>query len=550
MSKKKNKQVYFNDGQLYNMYIGANSETIIASRRFGKSDGIIAPRMLRNAQAMPKSAGAIYAATFQQALSRTIPAAVHALSRWGFKNEKHFFIGRKAPKHLNFEKPYIEPQSWDHVIHWYNGRIQHLLSADVKFSANSLTLDDLMIDEGRSITNPEKLQNEVIPAVSGMIGHFANVPYHKGITVVSDMPQGKIGDWILNRKKMMDPELIKTIEGTLAEILRLKSLPKTKSTNKQIAYQKYQLFLFRKNAHLYTEYDSIVNLELLGESYIKRMKRELSPLVFQTSIMNRRITKLANGFYANLDERLHYYSHFDNNYLNNLRTDRGSFDLSRFSEFNYLQDADVDRFDFLYIALDYNANINWIVTGQPDYDKQEMRTLKSFFVKNQRKLRDVVRDWVDYYQPHPTRTVVYYYTDQALQGAYAVSNETFKDIVEEELKKGGWLVNSVYIGKQMRHDLKHQYINDALTGIKYLLPMFNKNNNEQLLPALEQTGIKIGRNGFEKDKSGEKLPETDADPLELRTDGTDAWDDLFIGLNWFPQSTNNVLPFGSVFMGN
>ena len=73
------KQIYFNRGQRELLAIGANSETIIASRRFGKSDGVIAPRMLRNAQHMPRSAGAVYAATFQQALSRTIPAAVHAV---------------------------------------------------------------------------------------------------------------------------------------------------------------------------------------------------------------------------------------------------------------------------------------------------------------------------------------------------------------------------------------------------------------------------------------------------------------------------------------
>ena len=46
--------------------------------------------------------------------------------------------------------------------------------------------------------------------------------------------------------------------------------------------------------------------------------------------------------------------------------------------------------------------------------------------------------------------------------------------------------------------------------------------------------MKIGRNGFEKDKSGEKLAETEEDLLEHRTDGTDAWDTLFIGMNLFP----------------
>jgi len=100
----------------------------------------------------------------------------------------------------------------------------------------------------------------------------------------------------------------------------------------------------------------------------------------------------------------------------------------------------------------------------------------------------------------------------------------------------------------MRHSLKHQYINDALTGKKYLFPTFNRNNNEFLLPSLEQAGIKIGRNGFEKDKSGEKLAETTEDPLELRTDGTDAWDNLFIGCNFFRVDVLNTVNMSNTFL--
>ena len=540
------KQLYFNSGQRELLAIGANSETIIASRRFGKSDGIIAPRMLRNAQSMPRSAGAVYAATFQQALSRTLPAAVMALNRMGYKNEVHYFIGRKAPKSSNFELPFIEPQSWDHCIHWYNGRVQHILSQDVKFSANSLTLDDLMVDEGRSI-NPEKFFDEVVPAVSGMIGHFNRIPWHKGITIVSDMPHGKQGEWILLRKKQMDMALVKGIKGTLHEINRLKAIEK-EWVKPQVRMEEKQLNFMRKHLHYYREFDSIDNLELLGESYIRKMKRELTPFVFQTSIMNRHITKVVGGFYANLDPNLHYYDAFDNSYLDNQRNYHGSFNLDKIKNYDYNQDSDINHDQPLYIALDYNANINWVVTGQPNDARNELRTLKSMFVKNDRKLRELISDWCDYYEMHHRKQVVYYYDETALQGAYASDNETFADIVVEELRNRKWVVEAKYIGKPMRHALKHQYINDGLTGIKYLFPTFNRSNNEFLLPALEQTGIKTGRLGFEKDKSGEKLKETEEDPLELRTDGTDAWDTLFIGCCFYPVTMMNVVSTGNVFL--
>ncbi len=43
------------------------------------------------------------------------------------------------------------------------------------------------------------------------------------------------------------------------------------------------------------------------------------------------------------------------------------------------------------------------------------------------------------------------------------------------------------------------------------------------------------RMGFRKDKGGEKLAESEEDLLEHRTDGTDAFDTLYIGCEKFPQ---------------
>ncbi|WP_308226467.1 hypothetical protein [uncultured Prevotella sp.] len=43
-----------------------------------------------------------------------------------------------------------------------------------------------------------------------------------------------------------------------------------------------------------------------------------------------------------------------------------------------------------------------------------------------------------------------------------------------------------------------------------------------------------GRNGFRKNKSMEKQPESKEDLLEHRTDGTDAFDTLYIGCEKFP----------------
>ena len=58
---------------------------------------------------------------------------------------------------------------------------------------------------------------------------------------------------------------------------------------------------------------------------------------------------------------------------------------------------------------------------------------------------------------------------------------------------------------------------------------FNRSNNPDLILAIQSAGVSRGRNGFRKDKSGEKLTESEEDLLEHRTAGSDAFDPLYIG---------------------
>ena len=64
---------------------------------------------------------------------------------------------------------------------------------------------------------------------------------------------------------------------------------------------------------------------------------------------------------------------------------------------------------------------------------------------------------------------------------------------------------------------------------------FNRQNNDDLILAVQSAGVERGRNGFRKNKSTEKNPESEEDLLEHRTDGTDAFDTLYIGCEKFPQ---------------
>ena len=74
----------------------------------------------------------------------------------------------------------------------------------------------------------------------------------------------------------------------------------------------------------------------------------------------------------------------------------------------------------------------------------------------------------------------------------------------------------------------------------------SKVENEDLILAIQTAGVSRGRNGFKKDKSGEKLAESEEDMLEHRTDGSDASDTQYICCEKFPFRDSFSLPMSGV----
>ena len=95
-------------------------------------------------------------------------------------------------------------------------------------------------------------------------------------------------------------------------------------------------------------------------------------------------------------------------------------------------------------------------------------------------------------------------------------------------------------------DEKYLLINQGFAGKQRLMPFFNCQNNDDLILAIQSAGVSRGRNGFRKDKGGEKLLETEEDLLQHRTDGTDAFDTLYIWCEKFPFHDHLSLSMGGV----
>lgn len=533
MSKPK-KEIYFNKPQRLTQLIGAKTTVIVAGRRTGKTDSIAAPFVLRNMQRMVGSTGGIVVPTFKHGLTNTIPGLLAAWNRWGYVRDVHYVIGKRPPK--SFGKPIIEPANYEHVITFYNGSVAVIISQDRPGSSNSLTLSWLLIDEAKFI-NYDKLKEETLPANGGIKSFFGQHSYNHSMMILSDMPQTSKGSWFLHYKEKMDPELITTIEGTIYKIwsirqhvrdLKAKGQPVPTYIRKRLQYLDRDLNKMRSVAVYYKEYSSIENLQLLGENYIKQMKRDLTPLTFQTSILCQRIGIAKDGFYSSMRER-HKYDASDFKYLDSLEWAE-TFDETAI---DCRADADLDPSAPICIGMDYNANINWIVAGQPRNGR--LLVLKSFYVKYERKLPELINDFCMYYAHHHNKEIVFYYDSTALGSNYAVNEEDFHWVIKNNFEMHGWTVNDVYLGNPMKHDEKYLLINQGFAGRNKLMPMFNRQNNDDLILAVQSAGVVRGRNGFKKHKAGEKLAENEENLLEHRTDGTDAFDTLYIGCEKLPQ---------------
>lgn len=544
---------YLNRMQREVMLVQANKSYIVAARGTGKSEGLDAPFILRNVFAMPGSTGAMISPSYAKAWGNTLPAIVTGLKEWGYLPGVHYYIGRKAPESANFGKPKREPQggAWQNAVHFFNGTVMLIISFAQAMSANSMSLDWVIGPEAKFL-NYDKVKTEVNPANRGNRKDFDYSPWHHSEQYTTDMPTTKSGRWVLDKQDdMIDShiDLIKYLCNERAKILlkeesdwnkrQVREL--TQDINKARRFQpvKYPELIPNKKREysvFYGEYDVLENLEVLGEDFIWQMKRDNPPLIWRTAFLNERLFRVPNGFYPALDDNIHFYIPKDTKEIYGLN----------FNTEDCLNDDDLQTLEPLHIAFDSNAAISSACIGQKEGNK--LKILKSFFTKTPEKLQELCQNICKYYKNKINRDMVFYF-DTTFIWETGSNSESYADTIDRELTTGGFDVTSVYIGQQPRHDWRHKEIDRALKGEPDLLmPIFNLYNNDFLKIAMEQTGVRTGKNGFEKNKSPENNPDSPEEPDEYKTHITDAFDTLFVGMNFFYTEPSKISS-GATFLG-
>lgn len=657
--------IYLNKFQQQSLYMAPKDERVIAARRLGKTDGLVAPYVWMASNSMPGMLGAWVAVSRQQGFGKTIPGTMAAMERmFGFTQGVHFGWGR-PPKHC--QESIFKPKSYDNIIWFANGAQWVLISLSQTASANSYTFSAMVGDEARFFPY-KKVTDELMPALSGQTHPLGNIaftdhnPLYKSTRFLSDASLTTKGSWLEREEEKLDltvetgkfkgktyrwvqeqledyankiifyndlfynakktghtpcvvhPEERQLFRAVALKMIRhegqFKILPNhgdklTKNMvdmavnyklvsaddaecifnyeylltpdqdfeirmfDKSDKFQENYLRELRRVAFVVRRASTLDNVDVLGEDYIRQMKRDLPAYTFMVSILNVKIKKSNDGFYSNLDiDHVHGYTCDSIDPLSqaNFKTVKatGIIDGKKITaesyqpDFKELAERDDCRMDAdcvtelpLYLAFDYNANINTLVVGQV-YQRdgvEAVNVIKSFYVKNELKLRDLVDNFSRYYAPKRAvnRDVVYFYDATAKQGAsYALTDERFYMAVIKELERNGWNVTAIDMGVPEKHEIKHRIINDALAGIEYPAIRINQPQNPDLIIAMQLCEVSIGYQGFRKDKSQEKKAETEDNlPLQQRTDFTDAFDSLYLGckfwrgnIGWF------VLPDG------
>lgn len=650
-------QIYLTRFQQESLYMAAKDERVIAARRVGKTDGLVAPYVWMASQSMPGMLGAWVAVSRQQGFGKTIPSTMAAMERmFGFVQGVHFGWGR-PPKHA---KPSIfKPKNYDNYIWFANGAGWVLISLSQTASANSYTFSAMVGDEARFFPY-KKVTDELMPALSGQTHPLGDIafsdhnPLYKSTRFLSDASLTTKGSWLEREEEKLDLEIetgqfkgktyrwvqeqledyadkviryndllynarksghiVHVVPEEMRQVMRAVALKMMRHEGQfrimpnhglhvtramvtmavnyhlidpndaELIYDyeylitpdedfEMQKFLrskkfsegdlreLRRVAFLVRRASTLDNVDILGEDYIRQMKRDLPAYTFMVSIMNVKMKKSNDGFYSNLDiDHVHGYIPEDVDPLSqaNFSTQKatGIVDGQRITSESYQpdfkelstrndcrMDSDCHMSEPLYLALDYNANINTLVVGQK-YERDgvmALNVIKSFYVKNERKLRELIQDFSRYYDPKRAvcRDVTYFYDATAKQGAsYATTDERFYMAVINELESAGWNVTAIDMGVPERHEVKHKIINEALAGIIYPAIRINQPNNPDLIIAMQLCEVSISYRGFRKDKSQEKKPETEDNlPLQQRTDFTDAFDQLYLGLKYFAAGT-------------
>jgi hypothetical protein len=494
---------HFSWPQRRSMAVMAKVEVAEMNRGSGKTQMIIAPRVMHNAFTMHRSTGGLISPSYKKFFTELIPGLYGGWDTLGYVEGQHYVVGKQGPK--TWEKPHNRIRDWGHSFHFASGSAMSVVSQDREYMGVGMSFDWLIGDEAR-VLNGKAFLNRTRQALRGNLKHFRQFSEHHSILLVTDKGMTKSSRWYHIYKKDHDPERIKLILLCEHErqklVFALQNKELTEST--RIQYQKeiraweQELNELRRNATFFHGATALDNIEVIGWDNFMEMYRTMDPRLFALSMMNEDVDFVEGGWYGGLDDARHFYTPAVTSY-----TTAKGFDRERLSSRDSRHDAEIHPQLPIDIALDYGGRINCMAVGQMQADM--LRIDNGFHTLNPLVLEDLLMDFINYYKTHKNKQVNYFW-DHTAKVPTASSRFTYYEIVCNILRKHGWQVNDIYIGHTP--DPKERYEMTAnLLRQDPVTILFNPDNCADMITSMRLTRIKDGYKGFRKNKDAEgKVP--------------------------------------------
>lgn len=527
------KQTIFNKPQQLFQLLKPASSKNIWSRGTGKSF-LIAWLIHMIVKWMPRASWAIVGKSYKQLLTRTLPTTIATLeSVFGYKQDRDFFVRRKPPKNFNFDTPFSPPLDYDHCIIFKNGTFFHLVSLDGGGSTiRGLSIDGYLGDEALEI-NKERMDSEVVPTNRGNLRYFKHIPFHHGSFFFSSMGYGHDFKWMLEGGKYYENDgfnfraVRQQIVDKELELVDCPDASRMAILWDEIVELKRKLKWYKnKSGFLYMEADVFDNIENVGWSYIKEMRRTLLDFIFMVEMLNWFPEGVESGFYFALNRQDHGYSNkFDERFIGGL-----PLNSEALKKPDCRMDADLVGGQPLRIAVDWGSHINSMTTTQYLLSINTIRFLKNHYVKGD-TLDKLANNWCDYYAPHNKKEVFFAYGHDG-NVTHANSKLTYAQEFAQILEARGWTVymsqEPVPLTQMERYYLwakvlKNTSDHKAGRPVDPSLPLveFNLDNCNETFISMQNAPSKEGRSGIEKNKSSERnasLPQEEATHLSDTAD--------------------------------
>lgn len=393
-------QKYMNKMQLIANCIDTNVLMAEVARATGKTEGIMAPRIVKVADAMPGETSLLIHKTYVSLMTNVVPnirAAFSQVTPSGrplLEEGVHYVIGaKKLPSH--FQKP-LRPITYPkHSIVFCTGHHIKLVSSDMPESSAGISAVHAFIEEMK-LQKGEKIKSRIFPTLRASIGKTRQSHYYLGITGVTDTARLDLGEdnWYEDFENNVNEDIINDIvnaalhhDKALKKIYEIRAALRMETNPITIAKMQEQmrkmqhrtglwqpiLAEMRRNQSYYIKASTFVNKDFLGYKFFQTQYDALSEDEFLSSICNVRIRKVVDMFFCNFKKEHHCYS--DSYRYNSIL----SFDLSDNFRLTASYLKYFRRSEPLLLGYD-PGSFSSLVVAQQDDKLNEFRVQKEFYV--------------------------------------------------------------------------------------------------------------------------------------------------------------------------